>query len=122
MEFQSRRSFLKAALRGGIGLAVLPGIIPARLLGADAPIRKIQVAQIGCGRMGTAMARRLVVAGNDVHVTLDGRQTNLHSAWDSGILGHMGKAAAEFLNVRRQVHLRFTMGDLRANWRKPRQS
>ena len=49
---QSRRSFLRSAMRGGIGLMVFPGIIPARLLGNDAPGRKINVAQIGCGRMG----------------------------------------------------------------------
>jgi predicted dehydrogenase len=35
-----------------MGLAVFPSIIPARLLGADAPGKKINVAQIGCGRMG----------------------------------------------------------------------
>src|ERR1700683_3893228 len=52
MNKHSRRSFLKSALRGGVGLAVLPQIIPARLLGADAPSKKINVAQIGCGRMG----------------------------------------------------------------------
>jgi predicted dehydrogenase len=52
MKNQSRRSFLKAAVGSGVGLAVLPGIIPARLLGADAPSKKINVAQIGCGRMG----------------------------------------------------------------------
>lgn len=43
---------MKTAVRGGVGLAVLPNIIPARLLGADAPGKKITVAQIGCGRMG----------------------------------------------------------------------
>jgi predicted dehydrogenase len=48
----SRRHFLKATLRGGAGLMVLPSIIPARLLAADAPSKKINVAQIGCGRMG----------------------------------------------------------------------
>src|SRR5215469_18285140 len=52
MKHQTRRSFLKAAVRGGVGLALLPDIIPARLLGADAPSKKINVAQIGCGRMG----------------------------------------------------------------------
>ncbi|MEI6194733.1 MAG: Gfo/Idh/MocA family oxidoreductase [Verrucomicrobiota bacterium] len=52
MKNQSRRSFLKATLRGGMGLILLPTILPARLLGAEAPGRKIQVAQIGCGRMG----------------------------------------------------------------------
>lgn len=30
----------------------LPSIIPVRLFGADAPSKKIQIAQIGCGRMG----------------------------------------------------------------------
>jgi len=29
--------------------------------------------------------------GNDVHVVLNGRPTNLHSVWDSGLLGLMGK-------------------------------
>ncbi len=52
MKRQSRRSFLKTAVRGCVGLAILPNIIPARLLGADAPGKKINVAQIGCGRMG----------------------------------------------------------------------
>ena len=52
MKKQSRRNFLKATVRGGVALAVFPNIIPARLLGADAPGKKINVAQIGCGRMG----------------------------------------------------------------------
>jgi predicted dehydrogenase len=52
MTNQTRRSFLKAVVRGGISLAVLPQIIPARLFGAEAPSKKINVAQIGCGRMG----------------------------------------------------------------------
>src|SRR5580704_1504571 len=52
MKHFSRRSFLKTAVGGGVGLAILPNIIPARLLGADAPSKKINVAQIGCGRMG----------------------------------------------------------------------
>jgi hypothetical protein len=29
--------------------------------------------------------------GNDVRVTYNGRDMNLHSLWDSGLLGHMGK-------------------------------
>lgn len=52
VKLSSRRRFLKTAVGSGVGLAVFPGIIPARLLGADAPGKKIQVAQIGCGRMG----------------------------------------------------------------------
>ncbi len=52
MKSQSRRSFIKTSLGGTFGFAVLPNLIPARLLGADAPSKKIAVAQIGCGRMG----------------------------------------------------------------------
>lgn len=52
MKPTSRRSFLKTSLRGAAALGLLPDLIPARLLGAAAPGRKIQVAQIGCGRMG----------------------------------------------------------------------
>ena len=52
MMYPSRRSFLKTSLRGAAGLVLLPNLIPSRLLGADAPSKKIQVAQIGCGRMG----------------------------------------------------------------------
>ena len=52
VKHSSRRSFLKAAVGGGVGLALFPSIIPARLFGADAPSKKITVAQIGCGRMG----------------------------------------------------------------------
>lgn len=49
----SRRSFLKAAARGSAGLAVLPNIITSfSLHAAPTPNQRIQVAQIGCGRMG----------------------------------------------------------------------
>ena len=52
MKDQSRRSFIRTSLGGAAGLAILPSIIPARLFGADAPSKKINVCQIGCGRMG----------------------------------------------------------------------
>lgn len=52
MHLSSRRRFLKNSLRGAAGLALLPSFIPSRLLGADAPSQRLQVAQIGCGRMG----------------------------------------------------------------------
>jgi len=52
MKNPSRRQFLKTTLGGAAGLLLLPVIRPARLLGAEAPSRKIQIAQIGCGRMG----------------------------------------------------------------------
>ena len=48
----SRRNFLKTALAGTAGALVFPTIIPARVLGAEAPSKKIQMGQIGCGGMG----------------------------------------------------------------------
>ena len=52
MKNQTRRSFLKTAVRGGVGLAILPNIMPRSLFAADLPSRRIHVAQIGCGREG----------------------------------------------------------------------
>ena len=54
MKRQSRRSFLKTSIAGTAGLAVLPNIIPRSLFAADAPSRRINVVQIGCGREGRA--------------------------------------------------------------------
>jgi predicted dehydrogenase len=50
----SRRQFLKTT---GVSAAALgfPSIIPARVLGADAPSRLLQIAQIGCGRIAQEM-------------------------------------------------------------------
>jgi myo-inositol 2-dehydrogenase / D-chiro-inositol 1-dehydrogenase len=83
MKIHSRRRFLKTALGGGLGLAVLPDLIPARLLGADAPSKKIQVAQIGCGRMGRSdmgnvmnesLARVVAVCDLDSHRLAAGKK------------------------------------------------
>jgi len=53
MNHSTRRQFLKTAVRGGAGLLVLPNIITcSSLFGAVTPNKRIQVAQIGCGRMG----------------------------------------------------------------------
>jgi predicted dehydrogenase len=55
MKHPSRRKFLKAAARGSAGAIILPNIITSfSLFGAETPSKKIQVAQIGCGRMGRA--------------------------------------------------------------------
>ena len=50
----SRREFLKASLTGAGALA-FPNLIPARVLGDDAPSKKINILQIGCGRIGRSM-------------------------------------------------------------------
>jgi predicted dehydrogenase len=50
----NRRNFLKRA--GGAAAAIgFPTIIPSRVLGAQAPGKLIQIAQIGCGRIGFEM-------------------------------------------------------------------
>jgi myo-inositol 2-dehydrogenase / D-chiro-inositol 1-dehydrogenase len=62
---------------------LLPNLIPSRLLGADAPSRKIQVAQIGCGRMGRSdlgnvltepLARVVAVCDLDAHRLAAGKK------------------------------------------------
>ena len=52
----SRRRVPPARGRRGCGRRVaLPSIIPARVLGNEAPSGRIRVAQIGCGRIGHGM-------------------------------------------------------------------
>ena len=50
----TRRDFLRLTSLAGAALG-FPTIIPARVLGADAPSRKINILQIGCGRIGRDM-------------------------------------------------------------------
>ncbi len=47
-----RRQFIKTTLGGTAGLIALPNIFTGSLFGQDAANNKIQVVQIGCGRMG----------------------------------------------------------------------
>jgi len=51
----SRRQFLKTSLAGAAGAVLLPTIVPSSVLGADAPSNKIQIGQIGCGRIAHDM-------------------------------------------------------------------
>ncbi len=50
----TRRSFLKVGAAAASALA-FPTIIPARVLGAAAPSKRLRVAQIGCGRIAFTM-------------------------------------------------------------------
>jgi hypothetical protein len=50
----SRRDFLRVSGLAGAAIG-FPTIIPARVLGADAPSKKINILQIGCGRIGRSM-------------------------------------------------------------------
>ncbi len=57
----NRRDFMKLGAAAASALA-FPMIIPARVLGADAPSKRLRVAQIGCGRIGFTMDMPGVVA------------------------------------------------------------
>ena len=49
---QHRRHFLKSTFAGTAGLIALPNLFTGSLFGATSPGKRVQVAQIGCGRMG----------------------------------------------------------------------
>jgi predicted dehydrogenase len=80
---QSRRQFIQTTL-ATTGALAFPNIIPARVLGADAPSKKINVLQIGCGRIGRSMdmpgilkqdgARMIAVCDLDSIRAKDGKQ------------------------------------------------
>jgi myo-inositol 2-dehydrogenase/D-chiro-inositol 1-dehydrogenase len=46
-----RREYLKSALTGTAGALLAPSIVPASVLGRNAPSNRIQIGQIGCGRI-----------------------------------------------------------------------
>ena len=78
----TRRDFARATLFGASALA-LPQIIPARLLGANAPSNRIRVGQIGCGRIArghdmpsvlhSGLADYVAVCDLDAQRAADGR-------------------------------------------------
>jgi len=47
----SRRQFIIHSLAGAAGALAFPTIVPSSVFGKDAPSNKIQVGQIGCGRI-----------------------------------------------------------------------
>ena len=47
-----RRHFIKTALGGTAGLIALPNLFTGSLFAATSANKRVQVAQIGCGRMG----------------------------------------------------------------------
>lgn len=52
--------------------------------------------------------------GNDIQVTFDGKKTNLHSLWDTGLLVHTGLDREEYLNGL----LRLSGGGKKADWQR----
>lgn len=63
----TRREFARLSLLGA-GAIALPNIIPARLFGADAPSNKINILQIGCGRIGLSMDLPGIIRDDRVRV------------------------------------------------------
>lgn len=51
----SRRHFLKTSAAGVAGALAAPTIVPSTVFGASAPSKKIQIGQIGCGRIAHTM-------------------------------------------------------------------
>ncbi len=49
-----RRNFLKNAAASTAGAMILPTIVPSSVFGASAPSNKINIGQIGCGRIATS--------------------------------------------------------------------
>ena len=46
-----RRKFLQTTMIGTTATVVVPTIIPASVMGKNAPSNKINIGQIGCGRI-----------------------------------------------------------------------
>lgn len=108
MKNSSRRTFIKTSLGGAAGLILLPSIIPARLLGADAPGKKINVAQIGCGRMGRSdmgnvltepLARVVAVCDLDSHRLAEGKKMAEQYYANRGEKGANVRAYHDFRDV-----------------------
>ena len=58
----NRRQFLKLTAAGtSVAALGFPTIIPSRVLGAGAPSKLIQIAQIGCGRIATDMDMAIAI-------------------------------------------------------------
>ena len=84
----SRRHFLKATLAGAAGAAVVPTIIPASVLGKDAPSNKIQIGQIGCGRIAHDMDMKGILKHNIARIVavcdLDSKRVQHAKAYVEG--------------------------------------
>lgn len=79
-----RRIFIKNSVASAAGAMVIPTIIPSSVLGKNAPSNKINVGQIGCGRiardhdmpgvMQYDVARMMAVSDVDSNRMADGKQ------------------------------------------------
>ncbi len=79
-----RREFLKNAATSAAGAMVIPTIVPSSVFGKDAPGNKINIGQIGCGRIARShdmpgtmqhdVSRVIAVSDLDSNRMKDGRE------------------------------------------------
>ena len=94
----NRRSLLKGIFAAGAA----PVIVPASVFGATAPSNKVQIAIIGCGRIGTTMDVCGMAQNEDIAML-----TTVCDC-DAVRLANM-KAAAERFYRHKMDHLKFEM-------------
>ena len=80
----NRRSFIKKTSATAFAAAAIPTIVPASVFGKNAPSNRIQIGQIGCGRIARAhdmpgtmqhqMAQMIAVCDVDQNRTKDGKK------------------------------------------------
>ncbi|MBN2775352.1 MAG: gfo/Idh/MocA family oxidoreductase, partial [Prolixibacteraceae bacterium] len=46
-----RRKFIKNSLAASAGAIIVPTVVPSAVFGKNAPSNKINIGQIGCGRI-----------------------------------------------------------------------
>ncbi len=79
-----RRHFLRNTVAGAAGTMILPTIVPSSVFGKNAPSNKINIAQIGCGRIARShdlaetmkydVARVIAVCDVDKNRMADGKK------------------------------------------------
>jgi hypothetical protein len=78
----NRRSFIKKTSATALATAAIPSIVPSSVFGKNAPSNRIQIGQIGCGRIARAhdmpgtmqheVAQMVAVCDVDQNRTKDG--------------------------------------------------
>ncbi|HVM47923.1 MAG TPA: Gfo/Idh/MocA family oxidoreductase [Candidatus Acidoferrum sp.] len=64
----SRRQFVRTSLAAAAAASAFPTIIPSSVLGQEAPSKKIQIGQIGCGRIGHEMDMPGILKQNSARI------------------------------------------------------
>lgn len=110
----SRRDFLKTAVLGTVGSVALPTIVPSSVLGKNAPSNKINVGQIGCGRISRAHDMPLTMQYDDVRMVavcdVDSKRMKKGKAFVEEWYGK-NKGNPNLVNVKMYDHYRDLVND-----------